>query len=84
MLHFVLAIAGLSLAACSRGPAVEAAREDRHLTATPAEQEFMMNTANAYLSNTDVARLAMHKSQNSEVRDFANMIQTDDASAFRI
>jgi len=27
------------------------------------------------LSNLDVARLAMHKSQNPDVRDFANTIQ---------
>src|SRR5438046_9991540 len=40
-----------------------------------------MKAADANLSKIDVARLAMHKSQNSDVKDFANMIQSDDASA---
>ena len=35
----------------------------------------MMKAADAMLSNVDVARLAMHKSQNPDVRDFANTIQ---------
>ncbi len=80
-LYFLLAIAALSVAACNRGPNVEAAREKRQPTVTPAEQEFLMKAADANLSNIDVARLAMHKSQNSDVKDFANMIQSDDASA---
>ena len=74
MLCFVLAVAG-SLGACSHGRTVEAAREERQPTVTPAEQEFMMKAADAMLSNVDVARLAMHKSQNPDVRDFANTIQ---------
>ena len=81
VLYFLLAIAALSAAACNRGDYVEAARETRQPTVTPAEQEFLMKAADANLSNIDVARLAMHKSQNSDVKDFANMIQSDDASA---
>src|SRR3989475_6468086 len=80
-LYFLLAIAALSVAACNRGTDVEAAREKRQPTVTPAEQEFLMKAADANLSKIDVARLAMHKSQNSDVKDFANMIQSDDASA---
>jgi len=83
ILYFVLAVAVVSLGACNRGRTVEAAREDRRPTVTPAEQEFMMKAANAYLSNIDVARLAMHKSQNSDVRDFANMIETNVASSLQ-
>ena len=81
VLYFLLVVAALSVAACNRGDNVEAAREKRQPTVTPAEQEFLMKAADANLSNIDVARLAMHKSQNSDVKDFANMIQSDDASA---
>jgi putative membrane protein len=81
VLYFLLVVAALSAAACNRGPDVEAAREKRQPTVTPAEQEFLMKAADANLSNIDVARLAIHKSQNSDVKDFANMIQSDDASA---
>jgi len=81
VLYFLLAIAALSVAACNRGTDVEAAREKRQPTVTPAEQEFLMKAADANLSKIDVARLAMHKSQNPDVKDFANMIQSDDASA---
>src|SRR5438309_666153 len=65
MLCFVLAVAG-SLGACSHGRTVEAAREERQPTVTPAEQEFMMKAADAMLSNVDVARLAMHKSRRAK------------------
>src|SRR5438876_1612422 len=81
VLYFLLVVAALSVAACNRGDNVEAAREKRQPTVTPAEQEFLMKAADANLSNIDVARLAMHKSQNSDVKDFANMIQSDGASA---
>ena len=81
VLYFLLVVAALSVAACNRGDNVEAAREKRQPTVTPAEQEFLMKAADANLSKIDVARLAMHKSQNSDVKDFANMIQSDDASA---
>ena len=81
VLYFLLVVAALSVAACNRGDNVEAAREKRQPTVTPAEQEFLMKAADANLSKIDVARLAMHKSQNSDVKDFANMIQSDGASA---
>ena len=81
VLYFLLVVAALSVAACNRGDNVEAAREKRQPTVTPEEQEFLMKAADANLSNIDVARLAMHKSQNSDVKDFANMIQSDGASA---
>jgi putative membrane protein len=72
----------LSLNACSRNRTVEAARGDRQQpAATPAEQEFMIKTAEANLSEIDMARIAMQKTQNDDVKDFANMIQSDHTSA---
>jgi putative membrane protein len=57
--------------------AQEAAQENRLPSVTPAEQDFMRKTTEMNLSDIDMARLALQKSQNSDVRDFANMIQSD-------
>ena len=76
-----MALSILGLSACNRGGGVQAAREDRPPNATPAEQDFMMKTAQADLSAIDIAGLAMQKSQNSDVKDFANMIQSDHTNA---
>jgi putative membrane protein len=73
----------LSLSACNRN-SVHAAREDQRNSApdaTPAEQDFMMKAAQASLAEVDMARIAMQKSQNSDIRDFANMIDKDHTSA---
>ena len=77
----VIALSVLALSACNRSSGVQAAREDRPPNATPAEQDFMMKATQAHLSEMDMARLAMQKSQNSDVRDFANMIQSDHTNA---
>ena len=77
----LMALSILGLSACNRGGGVQAAREDRPPNATPAEQDFMMKTAQADLSAIDIAGLAMQKSQNSDVKDFANMIQSDHTNA---
>jgi putative membrane protein len=71
----------VGLTACSRGSGVQAAREDRPPNATPAEQDFMMKATLSHLSEMDMATLAMQKSQNSDVKDFANMIQSDHSNA---
>lgn len=68
------------LAACNRSSTVEAAR-DNQPAVSPAGQDFMMKTARADLSDIDVARLAMKKSENSDVRDYASMIQKDHTTA---
>jgi putative membrane protein len=61
---------------------VEAAGNDRQQpSATPAEQDFMIKTAQMNLAEIDMARIAMQKSQNPEVKDFANMIQSDHTDA---
>jgi putative membrane protein len=80
---FILLAAILTLAACNRPPAVQAAREDQRATpsATPAEQDFMIKAAHANLAEIGMARIAMQKSQNSDVMDFANMIQKDHMDA---
>src|SRR5438874_2577995 len=85
-LHFlklglILLVATLSFNACSRNRTVEAARGDQQPAATPAEQDFMMKAAQANLSEIDMARLALQKSQNPDVKDFANMIQSDHTNA---
>jgi putative membrane protein len=79
---FIVLAAILSLNACSGNRGVQAASEDRQQpSATPAEQDFMIKAAQANLSEIDMARIVMQKSQNSDVRDFANMIQSDHSSA---
>lgn len=40
-----------------------------------------MKTAQADLSDIDIARLAIKKSENPDVRDYANMIQKDHTTA---
>jgi putative membrane protein len=79
-LFLLIALSVLGLSACNRG-GVQAAREDRPPNATPAEQDFMMKATLAHLSEMDMAQMAMQKSQNSDVRDFANMIQSDHTNA---
>jgi putative membrane protein len=72
----LLAIPGL--AGCDRDRSVQAAQEAAQPpTATPAEQDFMRKTAEMALSDIDMARLALQKSANPDVRDFANTIQSD-------
>ena len=80
MIYLIVVIAGLGLTACNRSRTVEAAGEDRQPIGTPAEQDFMMKAAQANMSEIDIARFAMQKSQNSDVRDYANMIQSDHTS----
>jgi len=81
MFCLVATIAALFTTACNRGRGVEAAREDRAPNATPAEQDFMMKAAMANLSEIAMARLALTKSQNEDVKDFANMIERDHQAA---
>jgi putative membrane protein len=72
----LLAIPGL--AGCNRDRTVEAAQEAAQPpAATPAEQDFMRKIAEMDLSDIDMARLALQKSANPEVRDFADTIQRD-------
>jgi len=69
----------VGLLGCSRG-GVEAAREDRTPAASAADQEFLVNTVQAHLSEIDMARLALGKSDNPDVSEFARTIQKDHSS----
>jgi putative membrane protein len=71
----------LGATACTRGGGVEAAREDRPASVSPPEQEFLVKTAQTDLAEIDMARSALKNSANRDVRDFANMIQTDGVKA---
>jgi putative membrane protein len=82
LVYLIVVIAAVGLTACNRDHTVEAAREDRQQpTGTPAEQDFMMKAAQANMAEIEIARFAMQKSQNSDVKDYANMIQSDHTSA---
>ena len=74
-------LAAVAIAACSRERSVEAARDNRPPIASPAEQDFMMKATEADLTAIEMARLALQKSTNKDVRDYANMIQSDHTSA---
>jgi len=81
MIYLIVMIVGLGLTACNRKGTVEAAREDRQPIGSPAEQDFMMKAAQANMAEIEIARFAMQKSQNPDVKDYANMIQSDHSSA---
>jgi len=80
-LSVVLALVVFGLSACNRGRTVEAAREDRPSAVSSAEQDFMKKATEANLTEIDVARIALQKSDNIDVRDYATMIQSDHTSA---
>jgi putative membrane protein len=67
-------LAAVTMTACSRERSVEAARQR---AATPAEQDFMMRATEGHLAEIDMANIALQRSGNNDVRDYANMIQSD-------
>jgi putative membrane protein len=69
------------LTACNKENGVEAAREDRALSLSQSEQDFMTEAAQADLAEIDMAQIALQNSATGEVRDFANMIKSDHTSA---
>ena len=82
IIYLIVVIAAMGLTACNRDRGVEAAPEDRQQpSGSPAEQDFLMKAAQANMSEIDIARFAMQKSQNPDVKDYANMIQSDHTSA---
>jgi putative membrane protein len=74
-------LAAVTMIACSRERSVEAARDNRPPIASPAEQDFMMRATEGHLAEIDMANLALRKSSNKDVGDYANMIQSDHKSA---
>ena len=72
----VLILLSFGLSSCNRNRSVEAAREDK-ASATPVEMDFMMKASQGNMAEIEMARAAMAKTDNTDVKDFANMIQTD-------
>jgi putative membrane protein len=84
----ILTLATLGFIACSRETGVEAARESDQPAllpdtpaVSPAEQEFMMKVSQANTSEIMMARQAMQRSGNKDVKDFAHMIESDHTKA---
>lgn len=80
-LFLVFALTLSVFTACTRETGVEASSGDQPPAGTPAEQDFMMKAAQAHLAEVDAARVALHKSEDREVRDYANMIEADHTRA---
>jgi putative membrane protein len=74
-------LAAVTMIACSRERSVEAAPDNRPPIASPAEQDFMMRAAEGHMAEIEMANIALQKSDNKDVRDYANMIQSDHKSA---
>jgi len=81
VLSLTLVFAGYGQIACNRGDRVEAAEENQPPAVDTAEQDFMTKLMQAYLAELDMAGTALQKSSNNDVRDYANMIRSDDSSA---
>lgn len=75
-LYLVLLLVTFGLNACNRSDNVQAARENR-VMASPAEQDFTMKVTQAHLAEINMARLAQQKSQNKDVKNYAEMIVSD-------
>ncbi len=80
-LSLIVTFGLLSLASCKGGRTVEAARENRSAAVSAADQDFSKKATEANLTEIDIARVALQKSDNSDVRDYANMIQSDHTAA---
>jgi putative membrane protein len=70
-----------TLTACNRGRGVQAAREDRPEAVSQSERNFTMKAAQANLAEIEAARIALDKSDNNDVKAYANMIKNDHTSA---
>jgi len=66
---------------CNRERGAQAAREDRASSISPAEEEFMTKAAHANLSEIEMARMALQKSDDIDVREYAKMVQSDHINA---
>ncbi len=77
----VLVVASWGLIGCNRNRSVEASGENRTPSVSPAEQDFMMKATQANLAEIDMARIAIQKSDNTDVKDYANMIKSDHSTA---
>jgi putative membrane protein len=69
------------LAACNRERIVEAARENVPPSVSDAEQDFMMKASETHLAEISSGRVVLQKSDNVDVRDYANMMVRDHGAA---
>jgi putative membrane protein len=76
----VFVLAAFGLAACNRDRGVEAAR-DNVSAVSAADQDFMLKATQANVGEIDMARLALQKTSNGDVKDYANMIEKDHTKA---
>ena len=84
ILIFVSVLTLLGTTACRRNQEdrVQAAGEDRSTAVlSPADKHFMMEAEKANVDERAVGRLALQKSQNSEVRDYAQDLVDDHSKA---
>jgi putative membrane protein len=80
VIGLVLTLA-IGLSSCDRSRGVEAARDDRLAAVSQSEQDFMMKATQANLAEVEVAKIALQKSGDVEVKDYANMIKSDHTKA---
>jgi putative membrane protein len=78
---FCSAVVVFGFAGCTRERGAEAAREDRSQSISPAEQEFMTEAAHANLAEIEIARIALQKSDDIDVHEYARTVQSDHMSA---
>ncbi len=81
--YLALALLVFAVSACRRERGVEAAREEAGRTLLPAEQQFLTDAIRASVTEVDMARLALEKSQNEDVKNFAGMMQHDHTSVLQ-
>jgi putative membrane protein len=80
IIECVLVFALTTFSACNRGRTVEAAREDGP-TIGRADERFIIQAAQSDSAQISMARMALEKSANSDVKDFAHMIEMDHKGA---
>jgi len=82
-----LLLAALLASACERADrGVQAAREtveadDRAAAMTTADKDFMRRASESHIQEIDMAKLAMERSTNADVRDYAQMLERDHMAA---
>ena len=79
IIETVLVFALTTFSAC-RGRTVEAAHENQSAI-THADQNFMMKAAQLDSAEIGMARMALEKSANNDVKDYAHMINMDHKTA---
>ena len=76
-------VLAFGLTACNRDRGVEAARDEVVASVSPEDQDFMGTAAQGHMSEIFMARVATLKSDNNDVKDYANMIEKDHNAALK-